>query len=229
MARGAVALGGLALAGVALPLLVLEEGGGPAKPAKVERSLELTEARISEMPKGLCLLVEGRTDLPDGCALHVAVLADSREVATFAGTTARGRFALEQVAAGQVVEGSYSVRVTFLLEAQSEALRKALGYQPARLEARRPLLLPPRLVAASEATGELRQLFEALNQGPPRDKAALDDIDRRAIEMSRRLWIAEQKAALHKLRLAVEEARRPELRRRDFERLLLEAHVLAGL
>jgi len=231
VARGAAALAAAALGVGALPRLLLEEEPGNSSPAPrvPERRLALTVARVVADPKGLALEAEGETDLSDGSVLALSVRAGERELARFPATVVGGRYRVVAQAAGEVVEGSYTLCARFELSTQDEAVRRALGYRPERLEARRSLLLPIQVAAAGSTRAELRALFEALNQGPPREPAVLDEIDRRAAAMAQRLWIAEQKAALHKLRLVVEEARRPELRRRDFDRLLLEAYLLAGL
>lgn len=139
----------------------------------------------------------------------------------------RGRFALKRPGQGRVLPGSYEVVATFLLEEQTAAIQKSLHYQPRRLTARRPLDLP--VVSGSAAVlARFRTLFGQVN-AQPRDRAELARLDREALALSRELWIADQKIALKKLRLAIEEAGRPRFERKSFERLLIEAHVLAGL
>ena len=139
-----------------------------------------------------------------------------------------GAFSLELPAKGEISQGQYVVLVRFALEAQSQAVREALGYNPPSLGARRPLSIPVQLVATATAKTDLREIFDALVR-MPREAAVLDDLDRRARALEERLWLSQQRAAIAKLRLAIEEARRPQVRQTDFERLILEAHVLGGL
>jgi hypothetical protein len=168
------------------------------------------------------------TNLVDGAVLSVAVVGAGGELLSVEAVARQGRFAIDIPAVGEVVRGEYSVVVRFAIEAQPAAIRDALGYEPRSLMARSPLTLPLQVAAAATTKDEMRALVDALNQ-LPRDKAVLDDLDRRAVALGERLWIADQRAAIGKFRLALEEARRPQVRRREFDRLLLEAHSLAGL
>lgn len=216
-------------AGLALIVPVL----GPTTDEAVRReapprTLAIDEARVADEGGAQRLIVRGTTDLVDGSQLAVAILAAGHEVERSSAVARGGRFTLDLPARGAVVEGRFAAQVTFRLEEQPAAVRDALAHRPALLRAQAPLILPPLLARAGDLRAELRALFEALNQCP-RDPAALDGIDSRARQLEDRLWIAEQKAALRSLRLAVEEARRPEVRRPVFERLLLEGYSLAGL
>lgn len=192
------------------------------------RYLRLTEARIEERPAGATLVVRGESNLVPGAQVAVAVLSKQHELLRLWGRCDGQGFSLESPAAGEVVEGSYEIAAQFRLEDQTEAVRAELSYQPAGLAHRRALSLPLNMARAQTAKDQVRELYEAINQGP-RDPAVIDALDARARELGERLWIGEQKTALVRLRQALEEARRPEPRRREFDRLVLEAHVLAGL
>lgn len=192
------------------------------------RFLRLTEARIHERPTGTVLVVRGETNLVAGSQLGVAVVSRRQEILRLT-TASNGRsFALEAHAAGTIVEGTYEVVATFRLNDQPEAVRVELTYQPATLTDRRALSLPLQLARAADTKAQVRELFDAVNQ-QPRDPAAIDALDQRARDLANQVWIGGHKTALAKLRLALEEARRPEPRRREFDKLVLEAHVLAGL
>lgn len=223
---------GAGLAAVALIVVVLgpaddEIANDPSRKGPL-RYLRITEARVLEGEAGPQLRLEAETNLVAGSRVSVSVLARGARVVSVVAESDGEHVRMQTPAAGSVVEGTYEALVEFRLDEQSEAVRVALAHQPTHLSDRRRLELPLRVVAAADARGEVQALFDDVNRAP-RDSASLDALDRRAQELLARLWIAEQKAAIHKLRLAVEEARRVEFKRRDFDRLLLEAHVLAGL
>lgn len=225
----AVGVAGLACLAVSVVVLLPgdEETHDPSRRGPT-RLLRLTEARVEDRPAGAVLVVSGETNLVEGARLSVTVRAKQQEVLRLAATSDGQRFALETPAAGEVVAGAYDVVVSFLLTAQPEAVREELAYQPASLEDRRPLALPLRIQKATAARDEVRELFDAVNRAP-RDLAQIEALDARARELASRTWIGERKTALLRLRQALEEARRPEPRRTEFDRLVIEAHVLAGL
>jgi hypothetical protein len=225
------AVGAVGLAGLALAILTLtSEDDRPADPTRrgPQRYVRISHARIEDRAAGLTLVVRGETNLVAGTRFDVAVLAKQEELLRLAATSDGGAFAVDASAAGAVVEGTYEASVTFRLNDQSEAVRLALDYQPDALTDRRPLTLPLRLARTIDAKDQLRDLFDAVNK-QPRDPATIEALDRRAQELADRLWIGQEKTALLRLRLALEESRRPDLRRNEFDRLLIEAHVLAGL
>lgn len=218
----------LLLSAVALCAALLLPAGEEDRAAPRRHTLVVDEARVVDEQGVQRLVVEGTTTLPDGCDLSIALLSGDREVLRLASATSRGRFALDAHAQGAVVEGRYLAKVTFDLEGQAPATREALRYEPRQLTGSAPVVLPPRLTRAAEVKGELKGLFDSLSRSP-RDAAVQDDVVRRLDALDARLWLVEQRAALRSLRLAVAEARRPAFEREAFERLLLEAHVLAGL
>lgn len=219
------------LAGLVLTILFLgpeEERSSDPTRRGPSRFLSLDEARIEMASGGSRLVVRGRTNLPDGACLTLRVLAGERELVSLPVGVRAGTLSLAAEERGLVLEGRFVVSARFRLEEQAEAVRRELHYQPASLSAARDLALPLQLLAAGEARSELNDLLEAVNRAP-RARARLDELDRRARDMAERLWIAEEKAAIAELRLAIEEARRPgELRRAEFDRHLLAAYVLAG-
>lgn len=209
-------------------VLLLESERGPLDPTRKGplRTLSVQEARLTDRGQ---LEVSGSTNFPDGVSLEVLLVAEGTPLASYPASVRQGRFDLSVPTQGEVVAGNYRVSAQFRLERQPEHVRQALGYQPASLAASAPLSLPLQLVAQATARDELESLLEAVNL-EPRDTPTLDDLDRRAQALADRLWIAKEKLAVQKLRLAIEVARRPgALLRRDFDRLLLEAHVIAGL
>lgn len=221
----------LAAIAAALALIVTTLRPAPddaSRQAEPTRTLVIDEARVAEDAGAHRLIVRGHTDLVDGAELSVAVLAAGREVERAPVVVRSGAFRLDLPARGAIVEGRYAAQASFRLEEQTQAVREALGHRPASLLAQAPLVLPPLVARATDLREELRALFHEANQCP-RDPAVLDGLDGRARALEARLWLAEQKAALRNLRLAVEEARRPEVRRPIFERLLLEGYTLAGL
>lgn len=194
------------------------------------RTLTIEEATVRATGDARVLHVSGTTNLVSGARLAVVVKAEGASVAHLDAVVADGRYVAEESATGRIVAGDYSVEVVFRLESQREETREALFYQPRSLRAEARLLLPSHVVApAARAQDELRVLLEAVNRTGRSDEAELVELDARALALSERLWIATHKAAIRKLRLAIEERRKPASSRRDFERLLLEAHVLAGL
>lgn len=211
----------------ALLLLPDEEPRDPTRRGPT-RYLRLTEARLEERPKGATLIVRGDSNLVAGAQVAVAVRSKEHELLRLWARCDGQGFSLEAPAAGDVVEGSYQIAALFRLEDQTEVTRADLCYQPASLTDRRGLSLPLRMTQAQTAKDQVRELYEAVNQGP-RDPAVIDALDARARELGDRLWLGEQKTALVRLRQALAEARRPEPRRGEFDRLVLEAHVLAGL
>lgn len=216
------------VAGLALSMaLLLPEPDDPTR-APPRHTLTVDEARVHDERGGQRLVVRGTTSLPDGCLLSVVLLAGEREALRLSTTAADGRYAVDARAEGDVVEGRYSAQASFALEEQPQAVREALRYEPRRLEASLPVALPPRLTRAAEVKDELKSLLLALSQSPL-DPGVQADVDRRAEALGARLWLTEQRGALRSLRVAVAEARRPVFERRAFDRLLLEAHVLAGL
>lgn len=224
------ALGGVVAAGLTLSSLLLLPAAEdpPRDPSRrgPERTLAIQRAEIDASGR---LQVSGSTSLPDGATLAVLLLADGRQLASYRASALGGGFSLQLQGAGEVLPGRYRAIVEFRIEDQSPAVARALSYQPAHLSADSPLTLPVQLLTRDGPKLELESLIMAVNL-EPRDPPTLDALDTRARALSDRLWIAKEKAAIHKLRLAIEEARRPgQLRRSDFERLLLEAHVLAGL
>ncbi len=224
------AVGVAGLATIALAAVVLLPDPDPVDdPTRrgPTRHLDLTEARIDERP-GATLIVRGRTNLVRGTRLEIAVLSGRNELVRLQAESDGEGFVLEAPAEGAIANGDYEVAATFRLEEQPDAVRGELGYQPAKLSARRRLALPLRLAKAGAVREQVRELFVAVNR-EPRDPTVIDDLDRRARELADRLWLGEEKTALLRLRQALQEARRPELRRQEFDRLILEAHVLAGL
>lgn len=221
------ATGGLLAASAAVFSLLLLPGEPPDPSRKGPvRTIRIDTARVTD---GGQLLVEGATNFPDGVALKVRILAEGKAVASYGVVAKDGHFRLSAPGQGEVLAGDFTAAVTFELPEQAEPIRQALGYQPAALAARAPLALPLHLVAQGVSRQELESLIQAVNR-EPRDRGALDELDRRARVLSDRLWIAKEKVAVQKLRLAIEVARRPgELERSAFDRLLLEAHLLAGL
>ncbi|MBX3467744.1 MAG: hypothetical protein KF878_12740 [Planctomycetes bacterium] len=191
------------------------------------RHLRLTDARVIESPSGARLRVRAETNLVPGAVVAVLVLAGAEEVVRLEGVSDGAQVAVDAQASGAVVAGAYQVLARFRLEEQPAAVREALSYQPAHLSDRSALELPLRLSQGREAQEELRALVDALNRRPG-DAAVLDEVDRRAEALLAGQWISGQRPALQRLRLAVEVARRPDFRRDDFDRLLLEAHVLGG-
>lgn len=218
----------LLLSAVALCATLLLPGSEDHRASPRRHTLVVDEARVADEQGVQRLIVTGTTSLPDRCDLAIVLLAGDREVLRLATATSGGRFALDSRAQGAVVEGRYLARVTFDLEGQTQATREALHYDPRELAAIAHVVLPPQLTRATEVKGELRGLFDSLSRAP-RDAAVQDDVARRLDALDARLWLVEQRAALRSLRLAVAEARRPAFEREAFERLLLEAHVLAGL
>lgn len=215
---------GACLAGLSY-LLLPDEQGDPTRKGPL-RTLSIEASQVTDEGH---LVVKGTTNFPDSVKLRLRVMAEGREVASFEVPVSEGRFLLDTQGRGEVLAGKYRVSLGFRIEEQTQAMREELGYQPASLMASAPLSLPVRLVAQAGSRDELKSLIQAVNL-EPRDPVALDGLDRRARVLGDRLWIAKEKVAVQKLRLAIEEARRPgQLRRRDFDRLLLEAHVLAGL
>jgi len=217
------------VAGVALSAgLLLTTDDSKSGRGAARRSLAVDEAYVADERGGQRLVVRGSTTLIDGCQLTILLLANDHEVLRLSAPVEGGRFALDAQAQGAVVEGHYHAKAVFSLEEQGPTIREALSYEPRLLEARAPVRLPLQVTRAADAKDELRHLFDTLNRAP-RDVTVLDEVDRRAGEIAGRLWLSEQQAALGRIRLAVAAARRPAFERAEFERLLLEAHVLAGL
>jgi hypothetical protein len=225
---GAAAAALVALASLSASVLLTTDDPPSSRRAASRHTLAVDEAYVADERGGQRLVVRGGTTLPDGCQLSVLLHAGEREVLRLGAAVQGGRFALDVPAQGAVVEGRYQARAVFSLEDQPPATREALRYEPRLLEARAPVRLPPEVARAADARDELRRLFDALSRAP-RDPAIQDEVDRRAAELAGRLWLSEQRAALASLRLAVAVARRPAFEREEFERLLLEAHVQAGL
>lgn len=224
----AIGAAGLACAALALVVLTPPEEQQDLTRRGPMRHLRLTEARLEERPSGAALVVRGESNLVAGAQVAVVVLSREHEVLRLGARCDGQGFSLESPAAGDVVDGAYEVAALFRLEDQTEAVRVELCYQPASLTDRRRLALPLRMTQPQSGKDEVRELLNAVNQGP-RDPAVIDALDAQARALSDRLWLGEQKTALLRLRQALEEARRPEPRRREFDRLVLEAHVLAGL
>ncbi len=224
------ALSGVAatLVATSAPLLLPNQDPQDLTRKGPARYLRLTEARLEERPSGAALVVRGESNLVAGAQVAVVVLSREHEVLRLGARCDGQGFSLESPAAGDVVDGAYEVAALFRLEDQTEAVRVELCYQPASLTDRRRLALPLRMTQPQSGKDEVRELLNAVNQGP-RDPAVIDALDAQARALSDRLWLGEQKTALLRLRQALEEARRPEPRRREFDRLVLEAHVLAGL
>lgn len=151
------------------------------------------------------------------------------DLASFEVEVRGGRFECEQQVAGEVVAGRYEAHARFELAWQVQPVREALAYQPSALEARRALLLPPQVVQAADAKAEVRALFEAVNQLDKPEPTRVAALERQLAGLEARLWLSEQKAALLELRRALVLLSRPGHQRREFERHLLQAHVLAGL
>lgn len=191
------------------------------------RTLVVTTARIERASAGLALHVRGETNLIDGSILAVLIEARGQPIQSFEATVEGGSLVLRVAGSGEVLAGDYSVRVRFQLENQTKTVQKALHYQPRRLESVKPLVLPE-LPPGHASRGRFKSLFDLVNRAP-RDAKKLADLDRLALELGRSLWIAEQRVAIRKLRLAIEVARRKKFERQEFDRLLLEAHVLGGL
>lgn len=225
------AIGVAGLAAIGLSVLVLsperEERIDPTRRGPL-RFLRLTEARIHDRPAGAALVVRGETNLVAGARIDVTVVSRQHEILQVQATSDGSGFAVDTTAKGSVVEGTYDVTATFRLSDQTDAVRAELAYQPATLATRCGLSLPLQLARAADTRAQVRELFDAVNQ-QPRDATTIEALDKRAQELAAQLWIGEQKTALVKLRQALEEARRPDVRRREFDRLVLEAHVLAGL
>lgn len=233
--RRAVQLGaGLAAALSALALMIVVllpgEDDGAIDPSRrgPARFLRLQEARVQQGPQGAVLVVRGETNLVAGAELTLTVLARDAEVLSLTARSDGEAFKIEAPAAGEVLGGAYEVLARFSLGEQDERVRSELNYQPSALVARRALELPLRAGASSPAHDQFRALFQEVNR-VPRDEAVLDELDRRARALSERVWIGGHKAALVRVRQAIEEARRPAPRRAELDRLLVEAHLLAGL
>ncbi len=231
-------MGTTAFAGAVLLAAVLllgrEEGDRARDPSRrgPERVLRVTHASVEEGGQaggtGLSIRVAGTTNLPDGARLTAEILSGSESLWRQEAIVRAGAFALEEPAGGEVTGGRYELRALFRLEEQTEAVRADLAYQPASLEARAPLVLPPRVVAAGAVQEEVRTLHAAVCKLPS-DPADLAALDVRASALAARLGIARERLAVERLRRALAEAARPEPRRADIERLLVEAHVLGGL
>lgn len=226
------------LAGSALAAVLLApEGDGVPDRRLVKRparTLALGEARLAQGPGGLRIVVRGESTLVDGARVMIALRpaegrAGRADLASFEAEVRDGRFECEQAATGEVVAGSYEAHARFDLAWQTQPVREALAYQPSALEARRALLLPPQVVQAADATAEVRALFEAVNQLDKPEPARVAALERQLAGLEARLWLSEHKAALLELRRALVVVRRPGHQRREFERHLLQAHVLAGL
>ncbi len=216
---------------------------GPVEPLRAEeqtsdltkfgpdRTLSLTACSWTPSPqgKGGELEVAGTTNFPTGSRIRIDIRSRGRSLETHEARSDGGRFELKVLGKGHVLAGFYNVVATFALEEQSREIQESLHFQPRRLVARRPLELPTTVTGPEGAIQtRLRTLFGAVN-AQPRDRLALARLDQEAMALGKELWIANQKIALKKLRLAIEEAGRPKFRRQSFERLLIEAHVLAGL
>lgn len=223
---GASALVLLALAAGSASLLLPTESPDPTRQGPA-RTLNVERASVEARPSGRALVVRGATTLVDGATLQVAVLLGEREVLSRQAEVRGGAFALEETSGGEVTEGQYEVRVRFELSRQPVAVCEALAYQPASLEARRALSLPLELALRAGVPDSLHALLDEANRVGA-DAARAAELDRQAAALGERLWIGQEKAALRALRLALEEAQRPHCRREEFDRLLLQAYVLAG-
>jgi len=214
---------------IAAKLLSAPDGSGATAPRDqvVRRSLELTSATVTPAP-GSRLKVSGRTDLVDGALLEVAVLGGGTDLLVTRTSVRAGSFEVDTPATGDTTTGTYTVVARFAIEAQAPSVRDALSYEHRSLSAHAPLFLPPSATTAAVIKDELRSLIDSANQ-LPRDPSMIDELDRRAVALGRRLWLAEERVAVMKLRQALEEARRPEVRRAELDRLLVEAHTLSKL
>lgn len=175
------------------------------------------------------LSVSGTTNLIDQTTLAITV-GDPGAEERFVAVVSNGAYSVRSPLL-LPQSGTYRVAVDFALERQVAAVQAELNFQPRRLQATSQLQVPP--AAASwqtqeEHRRELSDLFAQLNQLPD-EPETLCALDNRALELSRQLRLGDQALALRRLRQALEEAQRPNFSRDKFERLLLEAHVLAGL
>jgi hypothetical protein len=194
-------------------------------PTKVgpDRFLMLKETRLEGRESAQSLRVEGSTNLVDDAVLSLAISSSpGHELQRYEAKVQGEGFVLEESVKGSFSPGSYVVTATFLLEEQPRLVQERLHFQPRRLSSSLPLLVESGFGQDALARSEFRALFDAVNRAP-REPEALDRLDRRASELDGRIWLSKEKAALHKLRLAIEEARRPRFRREEFERLLLDS------
>lgn len=225
-----LAAGVIAMAGALLlwRLLVASAPAGPppADPTRrgPERWLTIDTA---DAGAGERLVVTGRTNLVDGARLDLVVVLLGQEVARQTADVREGAFRIE--APAPTGAGSYEARVGFDLARQTPEVQRALSFQPRTLVRSAPVARPAG-VARQGPTPELRALFAEVNQA---DRGlgsdALARLDAEARRLQARPRLDGERLALAKLRAALEAVQRPQSNRTEFERLLLEAHVLAGL
>ncbi len=179
-------------------------------PSKVgpDRFLTVEEARIEALGDEVQLYVTGKTNLVDGAVLRIEVRTRSGlSLQVYSAQAKGGRFSLSELATGGLAGREFQLAASFALEQQPEAVQKALHYQPRALATTAPLLVHQGVDASFTATDEFKALFDAVNKAP-RDPFELDRLDQQAVALSGRLWIAKEKAALEKLRLAIVGTRR---------------------
>jgi hypothetical protein len=202
----------------------------PQDPSKFgpERFLALESAEIAPEASQSKLRVAGRTNLPDGARVDV-IVATTESLLNESVPCHGGFFLLETRDARSVTNGTYRVFVAFRLEAQDEALRKAIHYQPRRLEAPGQIVVTSAVDPTKELRPRLRALIQSANVA--RDRASLAKVARDAEALESELWISTLLPGARRLRLALQLAARSS-GNADFERLrrsLVEADVLAGL
>lgn len=218
-------VGGVLLVAAIAALVAISRSEPTDPTALPRRTLRIVKARVSPAPASL--LVKGTTNLVDRAVLQIHVRSGKDTLLTRTCEVAGGEFSYEEPAQGALSPGKYEVEVRFELAAQSKTVAEALGFQPSSLSDRAELETPATYSAEGASTPRSRvlELVDRVSQAKPEQ---LDELDQEAAELSGKLWIAEEKAALKSLRLAVAEAKKTRPDRQAFERLLLKAHTQAS-